>query len=349
MKVAVAMSGGVDSSVAAAILLEEGYEVIGMTMRTLPASDIPDGACSVPDAVEDARRVAETLGIPHHTIDLSDLFREAVIDYFAGEYRRGRTPNPCVHCNRLVKFGALMRAAFELGAERLATGHYAKIEHKERYLLKRGLDRSKDQTYALYRLTQEQLARTLFPLGNLAKDETRRLAETLGLSMADKPDSQEICFIPEKDYPAFLAVHAPETVSPGPLEDTEGRVIGEHPGIAFFTVGQRKRLGVSRPEPTYVVRIVPERRAVVVGRNEDLFAKSFTASELNFISIEALTAAIAVTCKIRYNMKDTPALLTPLPGGRARVIFNKPERAITPGQASVFYQEDEVVGGGTID
>lgn len=355
-KVVAAMSGGVDSSVAAAILAEEGYDVIGVTMQIWPmASEVEQEfsrTCCSLRAVEDARRVAARLGIPHYVLNFRDVFKETVIDNFIEEYRRGRTPNPCIRCNRFVKFDALLAKAQALGADYVATGHYARIVHdesKSRWLLKRGVDRSKDQSYALYSMTQHQLAHTLMPLGNMVKDETRRLAAELGLSVAAKPESQEICFIEGRNYPAFLEKTAPETARPGPMLDTNGSVIGEHKGIAFYTVGQRRRLGMAAGEPLYVVRIEPARNAIVVGRESDLYAQSLAATDTNFISIGTPAGSIAVTAKIRYNMKDSPALLSPLAEGQIEVRFEKPQRAITPGQAVVLYDGEDVVGGGTID
>ncbi len=350
------MSGGVDSSVAAAMLVEEGYDVIGVTMQIWPATSAPEEAfsraCCSLSAVEDARRVAAKLGIPHYVMNFKDVFESTVIDNFIGEYRRGRTPNPCVRCNRFVKFDALLERARGLGAEYVATGHYSRIaydEARDRWLLKRGMDGSKDQSYALYNMSQEQLAHTLMPLGEMAKDETRRLAADLGLAVASKPDSQEICFVENRDYPGFLKANAPETLRPGPILDTAGNVIGKHNGIAFYTVGQRRRIGIAAREPLYVVRIDPARNAIVAGTNEDLFSRELTASDVNFISIVEPTKPIAVTAKVRYNMKDSPAMLVPLENERIQVRFETPQRAIAPGQAVVFYQGEDVVGGGTID
>jgi tRNA-specific 2-thiouridylase len=350
------MSGGVDSSVAAAILVQEGYDVIGVTMQIWPAVTATEErfsrTCCSLSAVEDARRVAAKLGIPHYVLNFKDVFEKTVIDNFIEEYRRGRTPNPCIRCNRFVKFDALLTKARTLGADRVATGHYARIAHDEtvdRWLLKRGVDRSKDQAYVLYGMTQDQLTHTRMPLGNMAKDETRRLAAELGLSVAQKPDSQEICFVENRDYPAFLERAVPEVAQPGPILDTSGKVIGEHRGIALYTVGQRRRLGIAAGEPLYVVRIDPNRNAVIVGRERDLYARTLVATDLNLISITSLTEEIAVTGKIRYNMKDAPALVFPLAGNRAQITFETPQRAITPGQAVVLYDGENVVGGGTID
>ncbi len=350
------MSGGVDSSVAAAILVQEGYNVIGVTMQIWPATSGPEDAfsrtCCSLSAVEDARRVAARIDIPHYVLNFKDIFEETVIEDFIDEYRRGRTPNPCVRCNRFVKFEALLQKSRALGAEYIATGHYSRIvfdEHRGRWLLKRGMDHSKDQSYALYSMTQEQLAHTLMPLGGMAKDETRRLAAELGLAVATKPDSQEICFVEGRDYPGFLRKTVPEVAIPGPILDTSGKILGEHNGIAFYTIGQRRRLGIAAGEPLYVVAIDPERNAIIVGRDSDLYADELTATDLNFIPFERPAGTIAVTAKIRYNMRDSQALLSLSGEDEALVRFDSPQRAITPGQAVVCYDGEDVVGGGTID
>ena len=345
------MSGGVDSSVAAAILVEEGYEVIGVTMRIWPC-DAPmmqasARTCCSLSAIQDAERVAARLGIRHYVLNFKDIFQQTVIDNFVQEYRRGRTPNPCIRCNRFVKFDALLTKARTYGAEYVATGHYSRIVHDDRWLLKRGVDGSKDQSYALYCMTQEQLAHALMPLGNLIKDETRHLAAKLGLAVATKPESQEICFVENRDYPSFIKRHAPEVAVPGPILDTAGGEIGLHEGIAFYTIGQRKRIGIAAREPLYVVDIDPERNAIIVGRDDDLYSSQLTAEDMVYIC-ERPDKPIAVTAKVRYNMKDAPALLSPLAGNQAHVRFDGPQRAITPGQAVVCYQGEDVLGGGTI-
>ncbi|MEN6372800.1 MAG: tRNA 2-thiouridine(34) synthase MnmA [Armatimonadota bacterium] len=351
-RVAIAMSGGVDSSVAAALLVEQGYEVIGVTMCLLKGNlERSTGACCTPESVEDARRVAAKLGISHYVIPMQEQFDKFVINNFIEEYKRGHTPNPCIRCNRFLKFDVLIDWAKSVGADRIATGHYAGVRYDEelgRWLLLRGKDRSKDQAYALYALTQPQLERVLFPLGGMKKADTRKYAAELGLRVADKPDSQEICFVPGRDYPAFLRTVAPELVQPGPVVDMDGKVLGQHQGIAFYTVGQRKRLGISSHEPRYVVRVDSNTNTVVVGANEDLFAGTLIAKDLNLISIESLPATLAVTAKIRYNTKDSPAVVRGLFKNMAEVVFEQPQRAVTPGQAVVMYQGEIVVGGGTI-
>jgi len=351
-RVLVAMSGGVDSSVAAAILVEQGYEAIGATMCLLrsPSERAASGCCSI-EAAEDARRVADKLGIRHVVLPMQDVFARVVIKDFVEEYSRGHTPNPCLRCNRFVKFDELLERARSLGADHLATGHYGRIRHdpeRGRWLLLRGVDKSKDQSYALYMMTQAQLERTLFPLGGWTKQETRRRAAELGLGVADKPDSQEICFVPDRNYPAFLRQVAPELVRPGPIADPSGKVIGQHRGIAFYTVGQRKRLGISSGEPRYVLRLDPENNMIVVGDEKDLYSTTLVAKDVNLIATERLPQALAVTAKIRYNTRDSAATVRPLSDDMAAVVFEQPQRAITAGQAVVLYQGDILVGGGTI-
>lgn len=352
-RVVVAMSGGVDSSVAAALLLEKGYEVIGVTMQIWPdngASKREGGCCSL-SAVEDARRVANTLGIPYYVMNFKDYFQERVIDYFVEEYTRGRTPNPCIACNRYVKFEEFLRRAHNLDAFYMATGHYAKIEYdalKQRYVLKKSVTREKDQTYALYNMTQYQLEHTLMPLGEYNKDETREMARKLGLEVADKPDSQEICFVDDDDYGKFVVERAAREIHPGHFIDTEGNVLGKHKGIVHYTIGQRKGLGLALGKPVYVVDIDAENNVVVVGEGHEVFGRGLIAEDVNFISIEKLEEQMEVSAKIRYSAKPAKAKISLHENGTVKVEFEKPQRAITPGQSVVFYQGDLVVGGGTI-
>jgi len=352
--VAVAMSGGVDSSVTAALLKNQGYQVIGVTMQLAPTGDGEEdtrqGATLV--AVEDARRVAALLDIPHHVLDLHEQFECDVVDYFLHEYGRGRTPNPCVACNRFIKFDALLNGALALDARYLATGHYARVswdDKRGRFLLRTPRDVQKDQTYALYTLTQEQLSHVLFPLGELTKDRIRQLAEKLGLPVADKPESQDICFIPDGEYGAFLERRIPTRFSPGPIVDTEGNVLGQHTGLPNYTYGQRKGLGITAPERLYVVDIQHENNTLVVGTADQTLSWGLIATDLNLISLERLPGRTRVHAKIRYNSPGQPAVVEPLPGGQARVRFDTPDRAVTPGQSVVFYQGDEVLGGGIIE
>lgn len=356
-KVMVAMSGGVDSSVAAAILLQEGYDVVGVTMNLWPEVESDSqaeriGGCCSLAATEDARRVCHILGIPHYVLNFREVFRETVVVDFAKEYVRGRTPNPCIRCNQRVKFEALLHKAVALGAEYIATGHYARIvydEDRARYVIKRGLDPNKDQSYALYTMTQKQLAKTFFPMGTLTKTQTRETAAKLGLDrVAEKPESQEICFIPDNDYPKFLRGYMPDPAKPGPILDTEGKVVGEHQGIIHYTIGQRKGIGVTSPHPLYVVAIDPQRDAVIVGPHEALFDRSLLAEEMNWIAIDELRGELRVSAKVRYRSDAAPAVIGPADTGLVRADFEEPQRAITPGQAVVFYEDDTVVGGGTI-
>jgi len=354
-KVMVGMSGGVDSSVAAAILLEKGYDVIGVTMKIWPESNSEerireDGCCSL-FAVEDARRVADKLDIPYYVMNFVDIFEDKVINYFTGEYLRGRTPNPCIACNRFVKFEALLYKAVSMGIDYIATGHYAKIIYDEsigRYLLKKAVTASKDQTYALYTLTQEQLARTLMPIGDFTKDQVREKAKELGLSVASKPDSQEICFVPDNDYGKFISENTDEKVEEGDFVDIHGNVLGRHKGIIHYTVGQRKGLGIALGKPMYVVKIDAENNRVVLGEEDEVFSSELIADDLNFISIEKLEGEKRVTAKIRYSAKEADATIYPMENGRVKVVFDTPQRAITPGQSVVFYDGDVVVGGGII-
>ncbi|MEW5762401.1 MAG: tRNA 2-thiouridine(34) synthase MnmA [Bacillota bacterium] len=350
MRVAVAMSGGVDSSVAAALLKGAGHEVIGITMEIWPPGRENGGCCGLA-AVQDARRVAFRLGIPHYVVNLREVFARQVIDNFCAEYARGRTPNPCIRCNRYVKFDALLERARALEAAFLATGHYARIARDRatgRFLLKKGVDQGKDQSYFLYSLTQAQLSRILFPLGELTKERVRAVARDLGLPVAEKAESQEVCFIPDNDYHRFLRRHCPGDFREGPILDERGRVLGRHRGLAFYTVGQRRGLGIAAGEPLYVVALDPVRNAVVVGPERALYREALVAGELNWIAFDALQAPLQVQARIRYRHREAPATVAPRDEGRVLVRFFTPQRAITPGQAAVFYDGDLVVGGGTI-
>ncbi len=352
------MSGGVDSSIAAALLKQQGYDVVGVTMQIWQesATETKGAGCCSLGAVEDARRVAAKLGIPHYCLNYREFFAEKVIDNFVAEYKRGRTPNPCINCNRYVKFDELLNTAGQLGAEYLATGHYARVgydEDRQRWVLRRAVADAKDQTYALFHFTQEQLSRTLMPLGDLAsKDETRAIAAELGLAVANKPDSQEICFVQGGSYTDFLAEKAPETVRPGTIVDTSGRARGEHDGVAFYTVGQRKRINVGSPIPLYVIALDPQSNTVIVGDDNDLLADALVASDCNWIAVPGVQDSLRVTAKIRYNMHAVPGIVEPAKGepeGSIRVQFDAAQRAVTPGQSVVLYDGDTVVGGGTIE
>lgn len=354
--VVAAMSGGVDSAVTAALLKQQGYEVIGITLQIWQehAEQGKHGGCCSLGAVEDARRAANRIGIPHYVLNFRDYFAQKVIGRFVDEYARGRTPNPCVECNRSVKFDELLRQAKNLGADYLATGHYARIRFNEtsgRHELWRARDQDKDQSYALYTLQQEQLAQTLMPLGELeSKAETRRIARELGLALADKPDSQEICFVPKGGYPRFLAENAPAALRPGKIVDTGGRERGMHGGIGNYTIGQRRRLPASDSGPLYVIALDAATNTVVVGSDRELYQSACRVGALNWIAIEKLEGTLAVFARIRYNGSAAPARISTVPGSESvECRFDTPQRAITPGQAAVFYDGEVVVGGGTIE
>jgi tRNA-uridine 2-sulfurtransferase len=355
-RVAVAMSGGVDSSTAAAILKEQGYAVIGLTMHLWDAgSDGQEnfGRCCSPDDVRDARRVADQIGIPHYVINLRKDFEERVINDFVEEYLHGRTPNPCIRCNERMKFDLLLRKAEELGAIALATGHYARITFdpgRKRYLLLKGRDRNKDQSYFLFSMTQGQGSKVLFPLGEKTKGEVRQVAERFGLRVAQKRESQEICFVPENDYRRFVEQRKGETIGqPGEIINRQGKRLGHHRGIYSYTIGQRRGLGIASPNPLYVLALDVEKNCVIAGERDELMTFGLVAAQLNWISISRLEEKMESQVQIRYRHPGAPAILTPLEGGKLRVDFQNPQRGVTPGQAAVFYRGDEIVGGGWIE
>ncbi len=351
-RVVAAMSGGVDSSLTAALLKEQGYDVIGIMMQIWPEYEPArdHGGCCSLSAVEDARRVAHRLDIPFYVVNFQELFQDKVIDYFVEEYSQGRTPNPCIMCNQKVKFEALLKRALELDAQYVATGHYARVEHNldARHLIRKGRDNAKDQTYALWGMTQFQLAHTLFPLGDYTKEQTREMAKERNLSVHNKPDSQEICFIPDDDYGRFLKEHHPQLVQPGPILDVQGNCLGTHDGLPFYTIGQRKGLGIAAGKPIYVIELDTDRNAVIVGENNEVFGAGLYAGQLNWISIAKLTEPMVVEAQIRYNSPSAKATLYPMEDNRVKIIFDHMQRAITPGQSVVFYQGDIMVGGGVI-
>ncbi|MGA3285027.1 MAG: tRNA 2-thiouridine(34) synthase MnmA [Verrucomicrobiota bacterium] len=351
-RVVVGMSGGVDSSATAALLLEQGYDVVGITLKLWPQDCVnrAEDKCCGPQAVTDARAVCHKLGVPYYLIDEAAEFQKHVIQYFADEYKAGRTPNPCVMCNQNLKFGRLIDRANQLGAEFIATGHFARLERRNdgRVLLKRGRDLKKDQSYFLFSLRQDQLARALFPLGEKTKSDTREVARHCNLKTADKEESMEICFVPDNDYGKFLEQAHLAQKHRGEITDVHGQVLGHHDGIEFYTIGQRKGLGLSSPKPLYVIDLDAQNNRVIVGDDSALDRDEFTVDCCNWIPFDSLTGPIEVTAKIRYNHPGTPATVTPLDKGGAKVKLHAAQRAITPGQAAVFYQDDLVVGGGWI-
>ena len=347
------MSGGVDSSATAALLLEQGYDVIGITLKLWPQDCVSraEDKCCGPQAVTDARAVCHKLGIPYYLVDESAGFQKQVIQYFADEYKAGRTPNPCVMCNQNLKFGRLIDRATQLGAQFIATGHFARVEPNSdgtRTLLLRGRDHRKDQSYFLFSLRQDQLARAMFPLGDKTKSDTREVARHCNLKTADKEESMEICFVPDNDYGGFLQQANLVQKHQGDIVDLHGRVLGTHDGIEFYTVGQRKGLRISSPRPLYVLELDAAQNRVVVGDDSALDCEEFTADRCNWIAFQKPPAEIEASVKIRYNHPGTHATITPLPHGRARIKLKQAQRAVTPGQAAVFYQDDLVLGGGWI-
>jgi tRNA-specific 2-thiouridylase len=351
-RVAVALSGGVDSAVAAALLVERGYEVVGVMLRLWVEPEPGEGSsnrCCTPEAVDRARRIAAQLDIPFYLLNAEAEFKSCVVDYLVAEYSAGRTPNPCVRCNRIVRFGFLLDRAVALGAEFLATGHYARVRQVDgRYQLLRGRDRHKDQSYFLHALSQEQLARILFPLGESTKGEVRAIARERGLPVAEQPESQDLCFVAEGDYRRFLKRHAPHLFQPGPIRDTSGRVLGQHEGLPAYTIGQRKGLQISAAEPLYVIAIDPAENALVVGTAAELGRDECLVTGMHTIDGEARTAPFGAAAQIRYRARPIAVTVTPLPGGNARASFAVSQRDITPGQFLVLYEGEIVLGGGTI-
>ena len=353
-KVVVGMSGGVDSSVAAWLLKEQGYEVIGVTMQIWQDEEEEileeNGGCCGLSAVEDARRVAQKLEIPHYVMNFKADFKRTVMDYFVAEYLAGRTPNPCIACNRYVKWEALLKRSLEIGADYIATGHYARIKQLEngRFSLTRSVTAAKDQTYALYNLTQEQLSHTLMPVGAYSKEEIRIIAEQIGLSVADKPDSQEICFVPDQDYAGFIERTTGEPSREGNFVQADGTILGRHKGIIHYTIGQRRGLGLPMGRRVVVTEIRPETNEVVIGEQEDVWTDSLIADRLNWMSISELEGEREAAAKIRYNHAGTPCMIQKTGEDQVQVQFKEPVRAVTPGQAVVFYDGDYVLGGGTI-
>ena len=352
-KVVVGMSGGVDSSVTALLLKQQGYDVIGVTMQIWQEDkeyEEREGGCCSLSAVDDARRVADKIGIPFYVLNFRDSFKKNVIDYFIDEYMEGKTPNPCIACNKYLKFDELLKKAQGIGADYIATGHYAKIEeHNGRYILVKSDDDKKDQTYALYNMTQEQLAHTLMPCGEYTKDRIREIAKEIGLDVHNKKDSEEICFISDNNHGKYISEAMPGKVKQGNFVDKDGNILGKHKGIVYYTIGQRKGLGLAMGRPVFVTDINPLTNEVVVGAEEDIFKTDLICKDINFIAFDNLDKSLELKAKIRYSAKPATATITPLENGKVRVSFKEKQRAITKGQSVVFYLDDLVVGGGIIE
>ncbi|MBU5298958.1 tRNA 2-thiouridine(34) synthase MnmA [Clostridium sporogenes] len=352
-KVLVGMSGGVDSSVAAYLLKEQGYEVIGVTMQIWQDDEEfieKEGGCCSLSAVADARRVANKIGIPFYVMNFKDAFKRNVIDYFVDEYMEGRTPNPCIACNKFIKFSSFLDKAMDMGIDYVATGHYAIIEkQKDRYIIRKSEDDKKDQTYALYNLTQFQLERTLMPCGQYKKSQIREIAKDIGLRVHNKKDSEEICFIPDNDHGRYIKNRFPNKVREGNFVDKQGNILGKHKGIVYYTIGQRKGLGIAFGKPMYVVDINPFKNEVVLGSIEDLLNTELVAKDINYIPFDTLKEPMEVEAKIRYSQIPSKAIITPIDDGRVRVNFHEKQRAITKGQSVVFYKDDLLIGGGIIE
>jgi len=363
MKVIVAMSGGVDSSVAAFLLKKQGHEVVGLSFELWDKRDLKDsGTCCSVETIQLAKSVADSLGIDHVTVDVRDVFFHRVIESFCESYLKGMTPNPCIMCNQYIKFDFLLQKAVELGADMVATGHYARIvkagvrgnalrgsDNNARHLLLKGIDVKKDQSYVLYVMKQEELGKTLFPLGEMNKAQTRGIAADLGLVTALRPESQEICFVGNNKYADFMKGFSPESVRPGPIVDMQGTVVGEHTGIAFYTIGQRRGLGVQSLQPHYVVRIDQKNNTLTVGSRDDVMQRDITVRDLNWVCIDAPDSPFAASVKIRSTMREMPARVSPVSRERVQVAFETAQWAPAAGQSAVFYEDDRVLGGGIIE
>ncbi|KAJ51849.1 tRNA-specific 2-thiouridylase [Clostridium tetanomorphum] len=353
-KVVLGMSGGVDSSVAAYLLLKEGYEVIGVTMQIWQNDEEyeeKEGGCCSLSSVNDARRVAYKLGIPFYVMNFKDKFKEKVITNFIDEYIKGNTPNPCISCNKYIKFDSFLKKALKLGADYIATGHYAKIEknNEGRFIVKKGVDSRKDQSYVLYNFTQFQLKHTLLPCGDYTKDEIRAIAKEIGLNVYNKKDSEEICFIPDDDHGKFINKEEGDKIKKGNFIDKKGNILGKHKGIVYYTIGQRKGLGISLGKPMYVIDIDGDTGDITLGDNKDLFKKHLIAKELNFIPFDTLNSSMEVDIKVRYSTISSKGIIMPLEENKIEVQFFNPHRAITRGQSVVFYLENILIGGGIIE